>query len=640
MNKLPQVMSWTGNTGPSASANGTAPRPLTSSTHQLTRRPSDRVGCLQSCQSLHGSIAGISATSKGSIHPLALALFNSTCAAVGAPTAQVPLPNTQDGGAMSAVLNSLSSSYRATAFRYAADMLLAWKALVVTGLFLPFIIAFFWIILVKYLTAPLVWMTLLCVDLATLGCTLYCFSKSGNIGTNSFNGIVSYSDANGFSFNAAAAQALVSNATTVPSGSAGVTPAVSVYDLGGISKRQMYYLGIASAIMTVVTWIFSVVLIPRLRVSIATIKVAVDAMTAAPWLAVFPLWPGLALSGFMVWWVALGLFIYSSGHVVQRQCCAQVQSAFTSLFPSYAQLNGGPPPCSSIKCGYTVTMNKSLEYTLIYHGFEFLWTTQFVVAFGVLTVSQVVHSAYLHAGGQGTAMHLWPVANAARVSVRYYLGSMAFGSLVIACFQFGTYVMTYLSIRLKKVADSNRLIAVLLWAANCLVWALEKIVEFMSNNAYAVIAIDGSAFCPAAGKATVAVVSNALRFATLAVVTDAVLFLAKLGTAASSAFFCFVYLDKTYPKGTFSSPIIPVIVVFLTGFAMASLVMTVVHQAVNATIMCLIDDEDRNGGTARNAPPALMAATDAGAAWAKEAEAKNAESKGCCSSAPAADGQP
>jgi Plasma-membrane choline transporter len=562
---------------------------------------------------------------------------------VGARAAQVPLPNTQDGGAMAAVLNSIASTYKATAFRYAADMLKAWKALVVTGLFLPFIIAFFWIWLVKYLTAPLVWMTLLCVDLATLGCTLFCFSKSGNIGKNSFNGIVSYSDANGFSFNSSAAAAGISSLSTVPNGTAAVTPAVSVYDLGAISKRQMYYLGIASAIMTVITWAFSIVLIPRLRVSIATIKVAVDTMNAAPFLAVFPLWPGLALSGFMVWWVALGLFIYSSGQVVPRQCCAQVQQAFTSLFPSYVQLNGGPPSCSSIKCGYTVKMNKSVEYTLIYHGFEFLWTTQFVVAFGILTVSQVVHSAYLHAGGQGVAMKRYPVAHAAWTSVRYYIGSMAFGSLIVATFQFFGFVMSYLSLKLKKVADSNKLIKILLWVANCLVWAFERIVEYLSANAYAVIAIDGSGFCGAAAHGTSMVLSNALRFATLSVVTDAVLFLAKLGTAASSAFFCFVYLDKTYPKGTFSSPLVPVIVVFLTGFAMASLVMAVVHQAVNATILCLIDDEDRNGGTARNAPPALMAATDAGKAWKEESDKRNAETKGgCCSSAPAADapGQP
>ncbi len=152
------------------------------------------------------------------MHPLAVALFQATCTAAGATAAPVPAPATADNGAMAAVLGSLASTYKATAMRYAGDMLLAWKALVVTGLFLPFIISFFWVALMKYITGPLVWLTLLCVDAATLGCTLFCFSKAGSFGNNSFDGIVSYSDADGFKFNAAAAQATVSQLATVPSG--------------------------------------------------------------------------------------------------------------------------------------------------------------------------------------------------------------------------------------------------------------------------------------------------------------------------------------------------------------------------------------------------------------------------------------
>ncbi len=396
------------------------------------------------------------------------------------------------------------------------------------------------------------------------------------------------------------------------------------------STRQ----GIASGILTVVTWIFSIVLIPRLRVSIATIKVAADALRAVPSLVLFPLFPGLALSAFMVWWVAVGLFVYSSGKLVKRDCCADVQSAFSSLYPTYAALNGGPPSCAEIHCGYEVQPSKDLQYTLIYHGAEFLWTTQWVVAFGILTVSHVVHRCYLHAGGAGVELPRWPVCRGAYVTTRYYLGSISLGSFWVALFQMFRYVMAYMSIKLKKLADSNTLVKVLLWLANGLLWLLEKIVSFISHNAYVLIAIKGDGFCASAGAATGAIVSNALRFATLSLVSDAVLFLAKLGTAASSAFFCFVYLDETYPDGTFSSPLVPVIVVFLTGFAMASLVFGVVEQAVNTTILCLIDDEDRNGGHAKYAPPALMEATDAHAEW-QAAEEKKGKGGGCCGRATA-----
>ena len=617
VNGLPAAMGWTGATGPNATSNA-------------------RIGCLQSCQNLHGSIAAFDAATEGSVHPLALALFDATCAAAGLDAAPVPAPATADNGAMAAVLSAVASTYKATAVRYAADMLLSWKALVVTGLFLPFIMSLFWVFLIKYITGPLVWLTLLCVDAATLGCTLFCFSKAGSFGGNAFDGIVSYSDSNGFSFNAAQATAAGNQFLTVPADTDSVV-AVQMFDIGAISKKQMYYLGIACGVLTVATWIFSIILVPRLRVSIATIKVAAQALQSVPTLILFPLFPGLALSGFMVGWVIVGLYVYSSGKIVKRDCCADVQAAFADLYPTFAGANGGGPSCSEIHCGYEVKMNQRLQHALIYHGAEFLWTTQWIIAFGILTVSHVVHKCYLYAGGEpgGLALPRFPVCRASWTTVRYYLGSISLGSLFVATFQMFRYVMAYFTAKLKKVADANTLVKALLWLANCLLWLLETIVKFISHNAYVLIAINGSGFCSAAGQATKAVLTNGLRYVTLVVVSDAILFLGKVGTAASSAFFCFVYLDKSYPDGTLSSPLVPVIVVFLTAFAMASLVFGVVEQAVTATLLCLIDDEDRHDGAAKYAPLALKEATDAlDKMHADEAEKKR---KGGCCTRPQAD---
>jgi hypothetical protein len=98
-----------------------------------------------------------------------------------------------------------------------------------------------------------------------------------------------------------------------------------------------------------------------------------------------------------------------------------------------------------------------------------------------------------------------------------------------------------------------------------------------------------------------------------------------------------VYLDKTYPDGKLSSPIIPVIVVFLAAFAIASVAFGVVEQAINATVMAFLDDEAKHGGNAAWAPPELKEATDVATEHDETVKAKNAAKKGCCTSAPAAD---
>jgi len=583
VNGLATVMAWTGNTGTNASAN-------------------DQIGCLASCETMHGTISSFAAATTGSISPTALFYLNSTCAGLGG-AATVPPQGLSDGGAMAAVVGSLAASYKATALRYAADMLTSWKALVVCGLLLPFVFSFLWLSLMRVLTGPLVWATLLCVDLATLGVTLFCFSKAGAIGHNSFSGVVSYDSSAGFRFNAAAADSSFAQLTTVPPST---TP---LYDTTHISKTQMYYLGIASAILTVCTWLLSVFLIPRLKVAIATIRVACHSLQLVPSLVLFPLFPGLLLAGYMVFFVALGLFIYSSGTIVKRDCCAEVQSSFGKLFPSYVAVNGNLT-CASIHCGYEVKMDKALQYTLIYHGFEFLWTTNLLAAFSLLTVAQVVHKCYLHAGGEGLALPAWPVAAAAKSTLRYYMGSLALGSLVCAVFQMFRYVVAYASLKLKKLAERQGVVRVLLWLSNCLLYALERLVELLCNAAYVVVAIDGTSFCASAAHATSLLAANAARFAVLSWCSEMILFLGKLGTAASCAVFMFIWLDgKTFHNGAISSPIVPVIVVFLTAFAMAAIVFSVLEQAIQGTILCLVDDEDRNGGRARFAPPALLEAT-------------------------------
>lgn len=337
------VFGWGGATGANASANA-------------------KIGCFASCQSLHGSVASFSAATVGSIYPPALALFNATCAAAGFPAAAVPTPGVSDGGAMAAVVGALTASYKSTALRYANDLLGAWKALVVTGLFLPFAMALLWVFLMRLVVGPIVWLTVFVVDAACAGVTLYCFSKAGALNKNAFTGIVTYSESGGFSFNASAVAAATNTLTTTPGSGTAINVTSTTFDVNGISKREMYDAGIAAAIATALVWVFTLIIIPRLRVAIATIKVAADALRTVPLLAVFPLVPGFALACYMVWWVAVAAYIYSSGAIVKRDCCAEVQQAFTSLFPTYG---AGAPSCSSIHCGYYVKLNRKLEYTLI-----------------------------------------------------------------------------------------------------------------------------------------------------------------------------------------------------------------------------------------------------------------------------------
>ena len=369
-----------------------------------TSTPNGYMLCLNSCQELHQTIQSFVDSTVASISPDAYAQFVTTCAAAtGLPPASVPAPGTQDGGLLAQIAAQEASSKKSMADRYVGDIVTGWRAMVVCGLLLPFLCSLLWLGLLRFLAAPLVYGTLILVDFGLLAVTLYCFSKAGVISTNELGAVrssVTIHDGH-LSFNASnitaavnasiAAVSALYNASSVALNS--TTTTGLVYDVAKNAKLQMYYLGVACIVFTVVAWVLTAFFLPRIRVAIATLKVACDVIAHIPSIILQPVAASAITVLFMGWWIASGVFIYSSGQIVKRDCCASVQSSLQALYPDLP--TQAIPSCSSIPCGYgacpaygylprrclprayacvaEVVINKTLRTALIYHGFQLLW---------------------------------------------------------------------------------------------------------------------------------------------------------------------------------------------------------------------------------------------------------------------------
>ena len=310
-----------------------------------------------------------------------------------------------------------------------------------------------------------------------------------------------------------------------------------------------------------------------------------------------------SLKYFIRRWVAVALYIYSSGQIVQRNCCGEVQASFKELYPNLPATL--VPSCGSIHCGYTVVTNKALQYTLIYHGFAFLWTSQYIIAFGVLTIAHAAVSYFNHVGA-GQDLPAWPVARGMKNCFRYYAGSIAAGSLLVALVQAARVALAYIQEKTKKLQETNKLMKYLMMCLDCYLACVQKIVEMVNKSAYILIAMDGKSFFPSALQAVKLLVANAARISTVNIISDAVLFLGKVMVALFCAFFCFVYLDKYAAAGTVSSPIVPVILVGCTSFVFACIFFSVVEMCIETVIIAFCDDCDKNGGVPKYSPQALM----------------------------------
>lgn len=129
--------------------------------------------------------------------------------------------------------------------------------------------------------------------------------------------------------------------------------------------------------------------------------------------------------------------------------------------------------------------------------------------------------------------------------IRYHLGSICFGSTIIALFQFFRVILKWIevshwnffnSVRFtyKKIFKSifsnaqNQASVMILRACQCCLTCAEGIIQYLSKNAYIIISMNGSSFCRAGKQAFQLLSKNTLQVLAINSIGDFVLLLGKV----------------------------------------------------------------------------------------------------------------
>ena len=92
------------------------------------------------------------------------------------------------------------------------------------------------------------------------------------------------------------------------------------------------------------------------------------------------------------------------------------------------------------------------------------------------------------------------------------MGSIAFGSFLIALIQFIRIIFEYYRRQIEKANKGNPIIKVILCLTSYCLDCLERFIKFISKNAYIQMAITGKNFCASAWNAFILIAKNILRF--------------------------------------------------------------------------------------------------------------------------------
>uniref|UniRef100_A0AAR2IWB0 Choline transporter-like protein n=1 Tax=Pygocentrus nattereri TaxID=42514 RepID=A0AAR2IWB0_PYGNA len=265
------------------------------------------------------------------------------------------------------------------------------------------------------------------------------------------------------------------------------------------------------------------------------------------------------------------------------------------------------PTCPSARCVFIKyntegLFQRNIFNLQIYNVIAFLWCVNFVIALGHCTLAGAFAS-YYWAFHKPADIPACPLVSSFMRALRYHVGSLAFGALILTIIQVVRIILEYIDHKCR--AAQNPCGRFLMCCLKCCFWCLEKFIKFLNRNAYIMIAIYGKNFCVSAKNAFLLLMRNILRVVVLDKVTDLLLFFGKLlvvGGIGVLAFFFFSGKIQV-PGSLFRASELnyywmPIITVVVGAYLITHGFFSVYNMCVDTLFLCFLEDLERNDGSA------------------------------------------
>merc|ERR1719427_1863701 len=182
----------------------------------------------------------------------------------------------------------------------------------------------------------------------------------------------------------------------------------------------------------------------------------------------------------------------------------------------------------------------------------------------------------------------------------FHLGTIAFGSLLIAIIRMIRTMLEYIERKCKRF--NNDLTRCLIWTCKCCLWCLEKFMRFINRNAYIMCAVKNTNFCKSAKEAFNLLMRNLVRVVVLDSVVDFLLFLGKLVIVLLTGIASYMALAGKIPDIKDDIPTLnyfftPIVFIVIGSYFIASSFFGVYAMAVDTLFLCFLEDLERNDGS-------------------------------------------
>ncbi|XP_070531870.1 choline transporter-like protein 2 [Ptychodera flava] len=361
-------------------------------------------------------------------------------------------------------------------------------------------------------------------------------------------------------------------------------------------------LGVATLILLLLV----IFLFNRIRLAIALIKEGSRAVSSMMFTLLWPIIPFVLELALFAIWIVLAVYLATSGEASYK--IATAPSDYPLANGTDCDVTTFDGNSTTAQCIFTAYDGDSNLFRMqVYNLFGLFWIMSFIVALDQIVLAGAFAS-YYWAFTKPKDIPVFPVSASLWRSLRYHLGSIAFGSFIIAVIKLIRAMLEYLDHKLK--GSENKVAEFFLKCMKCCFWCLEKFMKFLNKNAYILIAVYGKNFCTSAKNAFMLLMRNIVRVVVLNKITDFIFFISKLMVTAfiaTTSYFFFTGQITWYERylATYLGSVptlnyfwIPMIVISLLTYMIASVFFGVYDMAIDTLFLCFLEDLERHDGSA------------------------------------------
>ena len=342
----------------------------------------------------------------------------------------------------------------------------------------------------------------------------------------------------------------------------------------------------ACLIFTILYCVLMVLWRAKIRLAATLVKESSVVIKDRPASAFFPTFTLLLqiglLSFFIIGMLFLGTADITSDHFTGEGAPLTSSATFAQALAAVNSTLQEDGVDAVKQSGYFTTKNLCYLYFL----FGFLWTNACINNYGWTALSGSYSHWYFFRRDPKYNSR-FPLFWSNFRTVKYHLGSIAFGSFVIATIQLARIIAMYIDKQTKQLQETNKAMKLVIKCVQCALFCLEKTLKFITAYCYIYVALQGTGFCRSCFATFGLIMSQPAQLAMNTLVRT-ILSLLQL---AGIPLFCAFLINSVLTARGAEEPIYPTAIVLVMAFVIAKVFSLVFACVLDTLFVCCVRDK-------------------------------------------------